>query len=226
MIEHDELKQKVMNLHGELVKHMDERDYPSFDEAIKRAKTFCDSGKLPFCYHDLANQLADLEIDGKNLLHMAAEVVVTDENTMYFVRLIDMKFPLYHTDCNGDFPTFILTNIKNDQKFATSYYALIDKGFNLNYPNPEGLTFLQKLLMTSNTLTMGKINAILKTRPDITEDDYNEIKAKMQVNWVRINSKQVKQCLSMIKQYILKLDEYKSQQNETISIAHKSFLSS
>lgn len=63
--------------------------------------------------------------DGKNLLHLAAQVSVTDEDTNYFIRLLDLKFPLYTPDTQRNFPAFILTNIKNDSKFLTTYYALI-----------------------------------------------------------------------------------------------------
>jgi hypothetical protein len=106
----------------------------------------------------LINKLADLKVDdGKNLLHLAAGIAAQEseeDNTRYFKRLLDLRFPLYNMDSKQDFPPFLICGIKNDSEFLTSYYALIDAGFDLNYPNSDGLTFLQKLLITCPNLTI------------------------------------------------------------------------
>lgn len=101
------------------------------------------------------------EPDGKNLLHLAAQIAVAEEDTSFFVRLLDLKFPLYHADSQKNYPAFILTDIKNDSKFLTSYYAMLESGFDLNYPNKEGLTFLQKQIINSESLSMNRITGIV-----------------------------------------------------------------
>jgi len=50
----------------------------------------------------LINKLADLKVDdGKNLLHLAAGIAAQEseeDNTRYFKRLLDLRFPLYNMD--------------------------------------------------------------------------------------------------------------------------------
>lgn len=88
-----------------------------------------------------------MEPNGQNLLHMAAQIAVSEEDTTFFIRLLDLKFPLYHADNESNYPSFMLTEVKNDSKFLTSYYALLESDFDLNHPNAEGLTFLQKQII-------------------------------------------------------------------------------
>jgi hypothetical protein len=100
---------------------------------------------MKFANQKLVNRVSMITTDdGKNLLHLAAVKALEDsgEETQYFTRLMDLKFPLYNVDQKNNYPAFILTNIKNDSKFMTAYYALLEKGFDINYPNPSGLTFL------------------------------------------------------------------------------------
>jgi hypothetical protein len=53
-------------------------------------------GRTPLC---LINKLADLkEIDGKNLLHLAAGIAAKEDDHRYFIRLLDLKFPPYGID--------------------------------------------------------------------------------------------------------------------------------
>jgi len=97
-------------------------------------------GRTPLC---LINKVADLkEYDGKNLLHLAAGIAAKENDPRFFVRLLDLRFPLYSADNNLDYPSFILCSMQNDSKFLTAYYALIDANFDLNFPNSDGLTFL------------------------------------------------------------------------------------
>lgn len=89
-----------------------------------------------FC---LVNKVADLrEKDGKNLLHLTAAIAANDDDTRYFIRLLDMHFPLYDMDNELAFPAFYTVNVKSDSKFSSTYNALCMQGFDLNYPNSDG----------------------------------------------------------------------------------------
>lgn len=35
------------------------------------------------------------ERDGKNLLHLAAAIACNEDDTRYFIRLLDLHFPMY-----------------------------------------------------------------------------------------------------------------------------------
>lgn len=140
-------------------------------------------GRTPNC---LINKVADLkEHDGKNLLHLAAGIAAFEDDTRFFIRLLDLRFPLYSADNNLDYPAYLLCYIKNDSKFLTTYYALIDAGFDLNFPNADGFTFLQKLIIEGKYLSITKIEGIIRTRPNLSRGDYNEIEAKVALSWVR-----------------------------------------
>ena len=82
-------------------------------------------------------RLADItdDVKGYNLLHQAAEIAVTTEDCSFFVRLLDLRFPLYHETFAHEFPAFLLTEIKNDCKFLTCYSALQQIGFDPNFEN-------------------------------------------------------------------------------------------
>ena len=81
----------------------------------------------------LINKIADFkEKDGKNILHLAAAIAAKEDDTRFFIRLLDLKIPLYHDDDQLDYPPFLITQVQNDSKFLTSYYALIGAGFDLN----------------------------------------------------------------------------------------------
>lgn len=61
---------------------------------------------------------------GGNLLHQAAELLVRNEDTeLFFVRLLDLNFPLYSENSKGETAASILTRVKNDSKFLTAFYA-------------------------------------------------------------------------------------------------------
>ncbi len=87
----------------------------------------------------------------------------------------------------------------------TAYYALIDAGFDMNFPNPDGLTFLQKLIITGEHLSMNKITGILNTRPVFTAEHLAEIEAKVAFSWVRTQNPIVKQIMTALKEYLVYL---------------------
>ena len=101
------------------------------------------------------------ESDGKSILHLAAEVAVSEEDLFFFSRLLDLKLPLYSLDADDCYPAFYLTQIQNDSKFLTAYYSITDAGFDVNRPNRAGQTFLQKLILESSSLSLNKVTGIV-----------------------------------------------------------------
>jgi len=52
------------------------------------------SGKLGRTKYCLVNKVAELrEKDGKTLLHLAAAIAALEDDTRFFIRLLDMHFP-------------------------------------------------------------------------------------------------------------------------------------
>ena len=145
-------------------------------------------------------------MDGKNMLHLAALIAAKEDDTRFFVRLLDLKFPLYSQDDQMNFPPFFIAQVTNDSKFLTSYYALIGAGFDLNFPNEDGMTFLQTLLITGE-ISMNKIHGIIQTRPSLTLEIYRDIEAKVALSWVRTNNPVVKTAMHALKTYILQTHE-------------------
>lgn len=138
-----ELEEAAYALFSELKRCLRARDFKQFEVVVVEARKISKASKLgrtPLC---LINKVADIkEHDGKNLCHLAAMVAASEDDPRFFVRLLDLRFPLYSADQNLDYPAFILCGIQNDSKFLTCYYALIDAGFDLNLPNSDGVTFL------------------------------------------------------------------------------------
>jgi hypothetical protein len=76
-----------------------------------------------FC---LVNKVAELrEKDGKNLLHLAAAIAANEDDTRYFIRLLDLHFPQYDMDNELRFPAFYIADVANDSKFSSTYNAMM-----------------------------------------------------------------------------------------------------
>ena len=73
----------------------------------------------------------------------------------------------------------------------------------MNLPNPDGITFLQKLIITGEFLSMNKVNGIIQTRPEMTRDHWMELEAKVALSWVRTQNSVVKSSMTALKDYIL-----------------------
>lgn len=73
--------------------------------------------------------------------------------------------------------------------------------FDINYPNEDSLTFLQKLLMEGD-VDINKMQAILQTKPKITELHIEELDAKLKLNWVTYHKPAVKKAMSAIREYV------------------------
>ena len=201
------MEEAAYALFSELKRCLRSRDFKQFEVVVVEARKISKAGKIgrtPAC---LINKVADIkEHDGKNLLHLAAMIACSEDDPRFFIRLLDLRFPLHSVDQNLDYPAFILCGIENDQKFLTCYYALIEAGFDLNLPNPDGMTFLQKLIITGEYLSMNKVNGIIQTRPEMTRDHWMEIEAKVALSWVRTQNAVVKSSMSALKEYILQCE--------------------
>lgn len=67
--------------------------------------------------------------------------------------------------------------------------------------------------MSSEGFSLNKLRGILQTKPDISLQDYEELRAKIALNWVRSEDEGVKSALRLIKDYVLCLNEFRSQQS-------------
>jgi len=75
------------------------RDYESFDQRLYEARKIAKAAKLGRTSMCLINKIADFkEKDGKNILHLAAAIAAKEDDTRFFIRLLDLKIPLYHDD--------------------------------------------------------------------------------------------------------------------------------
>lgn len=148
------------------------------------------------------NQVAAVkEKDGKNLLHLAAALAASEQDTRYFVRLLDLNFPLYNMDSEQDFPPFLITKVKDSSSFSSVFNALVIAGFDINYPNEDSLTFLQKLVMEGQP-EMNKMKVILQTEPTLYPSHIAELDAKVKLSWVTYNNPVVKAAISALKEYV------------------------
>ena len=89
-----------------------DRDFKTFENEVVAARKISKLGKVgrtPYC---LINRLADIkEIDKKNLLHLAAGIAANEDDPRFFVRLLDLRFPLYSADVDLNYPAFLLCSI-------------------------------------------------------------------------------------------------------------------
>lgn len=67
--------------------------------------------------------------------------------------------------------------------------------------------------MSSEGFSLNKLRGILQTKPDISLQDYEELRAKIALNWVRSEDEGVKSALRLIKDYVHCLNEFRSQQS-------------
>jgi hypothetical protein len=168
-----EVDNAALALYSELKRCLRKRDFESFEQRLSEARKIAKAAKLGRTSRCLINKMADLhEADGKTMLHLAALIAAKEDDTRFFVRLLDLKFPVYTEDDQMNLAPFFITQVENDSKFLTSYYALIGMSFDLNYPNKDGMTFLQTLLITGE-ISMNKIQGIIQTRPNLTIEIYD-----------------------------------------------------
>ena len=66
----------------------------------------------------MLERLAGLkDTNQRNVLHDTAVLAVANDDARYFNALLDIGFPLYEIDNNGDFAPFIIADIKGDGVF-------------------------------------------------------------------------------------------------------------
>jgi hypothetical protein len=73
---------------------------------------------------------------------LAAALAASEQDTRYFVRLLDLHFRLYDPDSELNFPPFLITKVKDSSSFSSVFNALVMANFDINYPNEDSLTFL------------------------------------------------------------------------------------
>ena len=49
---------------------------------------------------------------------------------------------MYDTDKQDNFPVFLITEVKSDSKFLSSFNALLEAGFDINESNADDTTFI------------------------------------------------------------------------------------
>lgn len=159
-----ELAEAALALYKQLKKGMRSRDFQEFDATVAQARKISRKGKIGVTKFDLVNKMAELkERDGKNLLHLSAAIAAKEDDTRFFIRLLDLHFPLYTPDLELCFPAFYITGVKTDSKFASCYNALVMQGFDLNCPNRDSVSFLEYLFMNtpSERFDLNKVKSIL-----------------------------------------------------------------
>jgi len=86
-------------LYSELKRCLRKRDFETFEVRLLEARKLAKEKKLGRTSMCLINKIADLhEMDGKNMLHLAALIAAKEDDTRFFVRLLDLKFPVYSED--------------------------------------------------------------------------------------------------------------------------------
>lgn len=90
-------------------------------------------------------------------------------------------------DDDLNFPAFYITRVRDSSSFSSVFNALVHNGFDINYPNKDNLTFLQKLIIEGEP-DLNKINAILQTNPKLDFIHMAELEAKVKLSWVTHNN--------------------------------------
>ena len=109
-----------------------------------------------------------------NLLHQAALVACETGDYFYFVRLLDLNFPLYTMNAEKQFPSYLIVQIQVDSSFLISYYALCEKGFDLTHKSHDELDdsvstcFLEKFLK-EGVISAKKVEGIQQKKPKMLQ---------------------------------------------------------
>ncbi len=62
-------------------------------------------------------------------MHEAAEVAITEHDIRYFVRLLDLQFPLYEPDTKNQLAPFMISLVEEMSDFKSCFMALVNSGF-------------------------------------------------------------------------------------------------
>ena len=77
------------------------------------------------------------EADEKNILHLAAQYAAQNDDTRFFIKLLELNFPLYHEDADCNFPAFYIAHVPTDSKFCSVFNALRAANFDLSRENSQ-----------------------------------------------------------------------------------------
>ena len=138
-------------------------NYQEFDKTVEDLKTLIKHTKDETAKKEIVEKLAELkEADGKNLLHLAAQYAAEHDNSNFFIKLLELNFPLYHEDENKNFPAFYIVDVKTDSHFCSMFNALREANFDLSCESTGEETFLTKLIK-STEVSNDKIQGITST---------------------------------------------------------------
>ena len=78
---------------------------------------------------------------------MAAAHACKEDDARFFISLLDLGFPLYEEDRQGDFAGFYIADIRGDGVFLEAFNALVQVGFDLAKRSkpPRNQTFIARL---------------------------------------------------------------------------------
>ena len=136
----------------------------AFKEAIAVVKEILQRGELPGFLEKLAT-LKDQTLE-RNLLHVAAAYACKEDDARFFTSLLNLGFPLYGEDRQGDFAGFLIADIRGDGVFLEAFDALTQVGFDFAKKTkpPRSQTFISRLYQ-SNYVSVQKMKAMLRTQP-------------------------------------------------------------
>ena len=90
---------------------------------------------------------------GESLLHLAVVQYAETGDERYMKLLMEINFPLYVEDEQGDIGAFALALCDSDMAFTKGLQILVDGGFDVNYETLSSktmLTFMAPLQITLN----------------------------------------------------------------------------
>ena len=98
------------------------------------------------------------------MLHVAAAYASKEDDARFFIELLDLGFPLYEEDREGDFAGFLIADIRGDGVFLEAFNALVKVGFDLTRKSrpPKNSTFISRLYQSSY-VSVQKMQAMLRT---------------------------------------------------------------
>ena len=176
--------------------------YQEFDKTVEELKMIIQATKDGSSKNEIVEKLAEnKEADGKNLLHLAAQYAAEHDNSNFFIKLLELNFPLYHEDDDKNFPAFYIVDVKTDSHFCSMFNALREANFDLSRENTIDETFLTKLIKSTEVST-DKIQGIISTQSVITEEMMNSVSANISTKFSE--RKETKKALKTLMNYAKK----------------------
>ena len=116
---YEEVSRVAATLYLEMKRCIKVGNLKAFREAVTVVKEIIRRNDVPGrSQRILLERLAGLkDTNQRNVLHDTAVLAVASDDARYFNALLDIGFPLYEIDNNGDFAPFIIADIKGDGVF-------------------------------------------------------------------------------------------------------------